>query len=78
MFILCPNFLQASVSIINCNLGQNICTLLYFLAQLFFITTETELDYYHQKVRKLGYFWKIAGMLGLDGNFPAAHPKAKF
>ena len=77
MFTLCPNFLQASVSIINCNLGQNICTLLYSLAQLFFATTETELNYYHQKVRKLGYFKKIPGMLRLDGDSAATHPKAK-
>ena len=32
------------------NLGQNICRLFYFLAQFFFTTSETELDYYHQKV----------------------------
>ena len=32
------------------NLGQNIWILFYFLAQLFFTTSETELDYYHQKV----------------------------
>ena len=32
------------------NLGQNIWGLLHFLAQFFFTTSETELDYYHQKV----------------------------
>ena len=32
------------------NLGQNICRLFHFLAQFFFTTSETELDYYHQKV----------------------------
>ena len=32
------------------NLGQNICRLFLFLAQFFFTTIETELDYYHQKV----------------------------
>ena len=34
------------------NLGQNICRLFHFLAQFVFITTETELDYYHQKVNE--------------------------
>ena len=33
----------------NNNLGQNIWRLFHFLAQLFFTTSETELDYYHQK-----------------------------
>ena len=32
------------------NLAQNICRLFHFLAQFFFTTSETELDYYHQKV----------------------------
>ena len=32
------------------NLGQNICRLLHFLAQFAFTTSETELDWYHQKV----------------------------
>ena len=32
-----------------CNLGQNICRL-HFLAQFVLITSETELNYYHQKV----------------------------
>ena len=31
------------------NLGQNICRLFHFLAQLLFTTSETELDYYHHK-----------------------------
>ena len=32
------------------NLGQKICTLFHFLARFVFTTSETELDYYHQKV----------------------------
>ena len=32
------------------NLGQNIWRLFQFLAELFFTTSETELDYYRQKV----------------------------
>ena len=32
------------------NLGQNICRLFHLLAQYFFTTSETELDFYHQKV----------------------------
>ena len=32
------------------NLGQNICRLFHLLAQFFFTTSETELDFYHQKV----------------------------
>ena len=32
------------------NLGQKICRLFHFLAQLVFTTSEMELDYYHQKV----------------------------
>ena len=35
---------------ICCNLGQKICRLFQFLAQFFFTTCETELDYYDQKV----------------------------
>ena len=31
------------------NLGQNIWRLFHFLAQFFFTTSKTELDYYHQK-----------------------------
>ena len=34
----------------NYNLGQNICRLFHFSAQFFFTVSETELDYYHQKV----------------------------
>ena len=30
--------------------GQNICRLSHFLAQFVFITSETELDYYHHRV----------------------------
>ena len=32
------------------NLGQNIWRLFHFLAQLFFTTSEAELDYFHMKV----------------------------
>ena len=32
------------------NLGQNICRRFQFLAEFFFATSETEPDYYHQKV----------------------------
>ena len=32
------------------NLGQNICRLFHVLAQFLFTTSETELDYYHQRV----------------------------
>ena len=77
------------------NLGQNICRLFLILAQFYFTTSKTELDYYHQKVsarvasrvakrlmtkdlRKLENFQKIAEMLGFDGEYPAALPKAKF
>ena len=65
------------------NLGQNTCRLFRFLAQFVFTTSETELDYYQQKVnvrdasqvteqlrldlRKLGNFKKIPEMLGFDG-----------
>ena len=34
----------------NYNLGQNIWRVFHFLVQVFFTTSETELDYYHQKV----------------------------
>ena len=33
------------------NLGQNIWILFHFLEQFLFTTSETELDYYHQKVK---------------------------
>ena len=32
------------------NLGENFLRLFHFLAQVFFTTNETKLDYYHQKV----------------------------
>ena len=75
------------------NLRQNIYGLFYFLSQLVFITSETKLDYYHQKVNvrvawrvaerlkdlsQLGNFKKIPEMLGFDGEYPAAPQKAKF
>ena len=38
--------------LIYCNLGQNIRRLFQFLAQFLFATSETELDYYQQKVNE--------------------------
>ena len=37
-------------SAMNCNLGQNIWRLFHFLEQFFFTASETELNYYHQKL----------------------------
>ena len=66
------------------NLGQNICRLFQVLALFGFTTSETELDYFHQKVnirvafwvaesfRKLGSFKKVPEMLGIDG--PLLYP----
>ena len=34
---------------VSYNLGQNVWRLFHFLAQPFLTTSETELDYYHQK-----------------------------
>ena len=34
------------------NIGQNICKLFYFLAQFAFTTTETDLEYYYQKMNE--------------------------
>ena len=42
--------LRAKFSFLNDNLGQNIWRFFHFLAQYFLTTTETDLDYYHQKV----------------------------
>ena len=84
-----------------CNLGQKICRLFHVLAQYPFTTSETELDFYHQKVnirvtsrvaerlaekmperfkdcRKLGNFKKNPEIYGIDGKYPAGHPKDKF
>ena len=36
-----------------CNLGQNICRHFHVLAQFLFTISETELDYYHQKMNCL-------------------------
>ena len=73
------------------NLGQITCRLFHLWAQFLFTASETELDYYHQKMNvrfalrvnnlrlgKLGNFKKIPEMLGFDGEYPAVHPKAKF
>ena len=40
------------MQLIYCNLGQNIHRLFQFLAQFLFATSETELDYYQQKVNE--------------------------
>ena len=64
------------------NLGQNICRLFPVLAQCFFTTSKTELNYYHQKVNirvaSIGNFKKIAETHGFDGVYSADHPTAKF
>ena len=45
------NYFSSNVGICEMyNLGQNIQKLFHFLPQFFFTTSETELDYYHQKV----------------------------
>ena len=36
--------------LVSHKLGQNICRLFHFLGQVPFTISETELDYYHQKV----------------------------
>ena len=66
------------------------CRLFHVLARFLFFTSEIERDYYHQKVnvrvakllktldlRKLGNFKNIPEMLGVDGEYPVGHPKAK-
>ena len=64
------------------NPGQNICRLFHFSAQ--FVFTTTELDHYHQKVnvpvasRVVEQVKEYPEMLGIDGEYPAAHWKAKF
>ena len=44
------------------NLRQNIYGLFYFLSQLVSITSETKLDYYHQKVN-VRVAWRVAERL---------------
>ena len=73
-----------------CNFGQKVCRLFHVLAQFLCTTSETEVDYYHQKVnvraserlkkdlRKLGNFRKIREMLESDDPYPACHPRCKF
>ena len=50
----CESFLVSKTNInliiYNYNLGQNIRRLFHFSAKFVFTTSETELDYYHQKV----------------------------
>ena len=45
---MCPGW-QNSLSI-SYNLGQKICRLFHFLSSFLFTISETEPDYYHQKV----------------------------
>ena len=65
------------------NVGQNICRLFHFLVQFFFTTTETELNYYHQKVN-VQVASQVAEDLGsykikkFDGEYPTAHQNARF
>ena len=44
------NLQQFEYLILSYNFGQNIWRLFHFLAQFLFTTSETELDYYHQKM----------------------------
>ena len=72
------------------NLGQNICNLFNFLVQFLFTTSETELEYYHQKInvrvalqvaeqlKTLRNFKKNPEMLEFNGENPTGHPKDKF
>ena len=72
------------------NLGQNICRPFHVFAQFLLTTSESELDYYHQKMnvrvatrdverpRELGNLKKMPEMLGFDGEYPGDHPKGKF
>ena len=73
------------------NLGQNICLLFHVLAQFLFTISETEQNYYHQKVnvrvakrlktynlRELGNFKIIFKILEFNGEYPPDHLKAKF
>ena len=91
MFLWDDNRYNLTVYYQGYKFGQNICTLFHFLAQFVFTTSETELDYYHQKVnarvaarlktedlRKLGSFKKIPEMFGFNSEYPAVHPKVKF
>ena len=74
-----------------CNLGQNICRIFHFLAQFLFTTSETKLDYYHQKVN-VQVAYQVAEqlkaenprklgnfeMLGFNGECPDDHWRGKF
>lgn len=64
----------------------------YVLTQIFFITSEAELDYYHQKVTipvtsrvterlktfVIGKYQENTEMVGIQGKYPASHPRRKF
>ena len=72
------------------NLGQNISNLFHLLAQFLFTTSETKLDYYHQKInvrvalqvaeqlKTLRNFKKNPEMLEVNGENPTGHSKDKF
>ena len=58
----CPSVLKSHIHHPKYNLGQNIYGLFHFLAQFVFTTSETELEYYQQKVnvnfnKILEIFW---------------------
>ena len=50
--IFFPYFIEKSeiIRFRICNLGKNACRLFHFFTQFVFTTSETELDYYPQKV----------------------------
>ena len=54
--------------------------LFHFLAQFVLTTSETDLDYYNQKVnvRVASRVAERIEMIGFDGEYPTVHPKTKF
>ena len=74
---------STEMNLLNVPSWKKICRLFHVLASFFFTTTETELDYYRQKVnvrvaclksywttyRKLGNFKKIFNMLWIDSKY---------
>ena len=83
--VYCPHFTTVLQS-----WTKHLETFFNSLAQFVFTTSETEIDYYYQKVnvrvasrvaerlKKLVNFKKILEMLGFDGEYQSVHPKAKF
>ena len=59
------------------NLGQNICRLFNFLAQFVFTTSETEVDYYHQKVN-VRFASRVAERLKILGNKEISRKSLKY